>query len=44
MLGANVIIEGYTTSLEEESFALELARSITTSCQVVSRMLVHPAT
>lgn len=42
MLGANVILEGSASSRAEETLALELARSIATSCQVISRMLVRP--
>ncbi|RXT29863.1 hypothetical protein B5P46_02040 [Rhizobium leguminosarum] len=43
MLGANVILEGFAASRADEANALELARSIATSCRVISRMLVCPA-
>jgi len=43
MLGANVILEGAAATREDEAMTLELARSIATSCQVISRMLVRPA-
>ncbi|KRB58273.1 hypothetical protein ASE04_28235 [Rhizobium sp. Root708] len=42
MLGSNIILEGSADSRAEETLALELARSIATSCQVLSRMLVRP--
>ncbi len=43
ILGPYVVLEGCVSTRADEGVALELARSIASGCQVISRMMLRPA-